>query len=125
MAAINLTKKEARKIFGNLNLTNNNDIKIQKQETHKNQRRGEMRNKLSDLNNYLFEQLERLNDDDLGEEEFSREIERSKAVTDVANAIINNANVALKGAKFLEEQGFDIYNNDAIKLLGGDNGDNT
>lgn len=125
MAAINLTKKEARKIFGNLNLTNKSNIQIQKQETHKNQRRGEMRNKLSDLNNYLFEQLERLNDDDLGEEEFSREIERSKAVTDVANAIINNANVALKGAKFLEEQGFDIYNNDAIKLLGGDNGDNT
>lgn len=119
MAAINLTKKEARKIFGDRNLTNKNDIKISKTKE------SGMRNKLSDLNNYLFEQLERLNDDDLSEEEFKREIERAKAVTNVSNAIINNANIALKGAKFLEDQGYDIYNNDAIKLLGGCNEDNS
>lgn len=119
MTAINLSKKEARQIFGNRNLNNNNDIKISKPKERR------MRNKLSDLNNYLFEQLERLNDDDLSEEEFKREIERSKAVTDVSNAIINNANIALKGAKFLEDQGYDIYNNDTIKLLGGCNNEDS
>lgn len=119
MTAINLSKKEASKIFGNHNLTNKNDIMISKTKGES------MKNKLSDLNNYLFEQLERLNDDELSEEEFKREIERSKAVTDVSNAIINNANIALKGAKFLEENGFNIYDNDAIKLLGGCNDENS
>lgn len=39
-----------------------------------------MRNKLTDLNNHLFEQLERLNDDELSEEELEKEIKRSKAM---------------------------------------------
>ena len=111
---VHVTKSEFKEIMKNYHSKNNNDIKIS-------QNRGvKMRNKLTDLNNYLFEQLERLNDDDLSEEEFKREIARSKAVTDVSNAIINNANIALKGAKFLEEQGYNINNNDAIKLLGVD-----
>lgn len=39
-----------------------------------------MKNTLSDLNNYLFEVLERLTDDDMTEEQMEREIARSKAV---------------------------------------------
>lgn len=37
-----------------------------------------MQNKLIDLNNYLFEQLERLNDDNLTMEELDREIKKIK-----------------------------------------------
>jgi len=57
-----------------------------------------MKNKLSDLNNYLFEELERLNDDEaLNTDEYlEKELKRSKAITNVASQIIQNANVVLK-----------------------------
>lgn len=44
-----------------------------------------MKNSLQDLNNYLFESLERINDDDLTDEELEKEIKRSEAVTKVAS----------------------------------------
>lgn len=53
------------------------------------------RNKLTDLNDHLFEQLERLNDEDLTSEELEKEIERSKAMTNVARVIIENGRLAL------------------------------
>lgn len=55
-----------------------------------------MRNKLSDLNNYLFMQLERLGDEDLKGEALTDEIERSKALTNVSTQIIGNAGLVLK-----------------------------
>lgn len=66
-----------------------------------------MKNKLTDLNNYLFEQLERLNDDDTlsNDTNFQREIERSKAVQGVASQIINNAKLALDAKKYIDEFG--------------------
>ena len=49
-----------------------------------------MKNTLQDLNNYLFEAIERLEDDELTEEELDLEIKRSEAVTKIAGTIINN-----------------------------------
>lgn len=60
-----------------------------------------MKNSLQDLNNYLFESLERINDDDLTDEELEKEIKRSEAVTKVASTIINNAEVQLKALRTL------------------------
>ncbi len=37
-----------------------------------------MKNTLSDLNNYLFEAIERINDDELSMEELDKEIKRSE-----------------------------------------------
>lgn len=58
-----------------------------------------MKNKLSDLNNHLFAQLERLSDETIGAEQLQQEIERSRAVTSVSQAIIANADLALKARK--------------------------
>jgi len=62
-----------------------------------------MKNKLMDLNNYLFEVLERLTDDSLSEEEMQKEISRSRAVTSVAETIIHNGELALKGQRYVAE----------------------
>ena len=63
------------------------------------------RNKLIDLNNILFEQLERLNDEDLTPEELDREMQRSKAIMGVGKIIIDNAAIALEAQKHM-----DLYN---------------
>ena len=55
-----------------------------------------MKNKLIDLNNHLFLQLERLLDEDLDSDGLIREINRSKSVSNMAAQIINNQNLALK-----------------------------
>lgn len=65
----------------------------------------EMKNTLTDLNNYLFEQMERLQDDSLDEEALEREIKRSEAVNKVAKTIIDNGALALQAKKHLDEYG--------------------
>lgn len=64
-----------------------------------------MKNKLTDLNNHLFEMLERLNDEDLTDDELNDEIKRGKAMTAVANAIIRNGTLQLQVIKHVDEQG--------------------
>ena len=64
-----------------------------------------MKNTLSDLNNYLFEQIERINDDSLTDEELEKEIKRSNAVTKVAKTIIDNGALALEAKKYLDDYG--------------------
>lgn len=66
-----------------------------------------MKNSLSDLNNYLFEELERLNDDESlsNDVEFEKEIKRSKAITEVASKIIDNASTVITAMKLKEEYG--------------------
>lgn len=64
-----------------------------------------MNNTLPDLNNYLFEAIERLNDDSLSDEQLDKEIKRSEAVQKVAKTIISNAQLALEAKKHLDEYG--------------------
>ncbi|QLE63992.1 phage protein [Furfurilactobacillus rossiae] len=54
------------------------------------------KNTLGDLNNHLFAELERLDDEDLKGEDLSNEIERAKAISDVAGKAISNADLVLK-----------------------------
>lgn len=63
------------------------------------------RNKIEDLTNILFESIERLNDEDLTEEELEKEIKRSKATTDIAKTIIDSASLALDATKLKAEWG--------------------
>lgn len=62
-----------------------------------------MKNSLKDLNNYLFEQLERVQDDGLDDKEFDKEIARSKAVTNIAAQIIQNGNLLVRACQQAEE----------------------
>ena len=64
-----------------------------------------MKNTLTDLNNYLFEAIERLNDDSLDETQLDKEIKRSEAVQKVASTIIANGTLALQAKKHLDEYG--------------------
>lgn len=66
-----------------------------------------MNNTLTDLNNYLFEALERITDDSLTEEELQKEITRSEAITSVAETIIRNGELSLKALRHVEEYGQD------------------
>ena len=63
------------------------------------------KNKLSDLNNHLFEELERLNDDGLKGDALQEERERAKAMANIAQTIINNGELALKAVKHYDEYG--------------------
>ena len=61
-----------------------------------------MQNTLGDLNNHLFAQLERLGEEDLKGDKLSEEINRAKAISDVAGQIINNASLVLKAKAFMD-----------------------
>lgn len=63
------------------------------------------KNKLLDLNNHLFEVLERINDDELQGEKLQEEIARAKTITQIGNTIISNASLALEAKKYKDEFG--------------------
>lgn len=62
-----------------------------------------MKNKLTDLNNHLFAQLERLSDEDTVGDKLTEEIERSKAIGFIARNIIDNAQLSLEAQKALND----------------------
>lgn len=61
------------------------------------------RNTLADLNNHLFAQLERLGEEDISPDQLEIELKRAKALNGVSKNIIENAKLALEGAKFQYE----------------------
>jgi hypothetical protein len=76
-----------------------------------------MKNKLADLNNHLFMQLERLNDETLSSEDLEAEVNRTKAVTAVSNQIISVGKLALDAQKAVAEG----HIRTAPKMLGVEN----
>lgn len=63
-----------------------------------------IKNTLGDLNGYLFEQLERLNVEDLNGDALETELRRGKAMTDVAKQIIDNGKLVLDAQKFRDQR---------------------
>lgn len=64
-----------------------------------------MKNKLTDLNDHLFAQLERLSEEDLSQEQIEQECKRADAIVDVSDQILSIANTQLKGATLLANHG--------------------
>lgn len=75
--------------------------------------------KINDLNEILFDRLEKLNNPDLNEEDLQREISKTDAIVKVSDTIIRNAQVALKAQELFDQYGTGRTVN--IPLLGVSN----
>ena len=75
-----------------------------------------MKNKLSDLNNHLFAQMERLGSEDLKGEDLKAEINRAKAMANVATQIVNSSKVTVDAMKLVSKGS--LSKEDLPKLLG-------
>ncbi len=60
-----------------------------------------MQDKLIDLNNHLFEMIERLNDEELTNDKLDLEIKRANAMSSISKQIIDNAKVELEATKLV------------------------
>lgn len=65
-----------------------------------------VKNTLEDLNNHLFEQLERLNDEDLDDDQLEKEIKRADSMSKIAESIIKNGELAYKTMVHMDEYGY-------------------
>lgn len=64
-----------------------------------------MKSSLSDLNEYLFDALNNISNEDLNGEDLDREIKRSEAITRISKTIIENGELALKVKMHLDDYG--------------------
>lgn len=64
-----------------------------------------MKNKLADLNDHLFAQIERLADEELTAEKLEAEVKRGSAIVAVADRILHHATLQVQAAKVLAESG--------------------
>lgn len=64
-----------------------------------------MKNKLSDLNDHLFAQLERLSEEGISAEQIEQEAKRGEALVAVSEQILKNADLTFKAATFVAQHG--------------------
>lgn len=74
-----------------------------------------MKNKLSDLNDHLFAQMERLGEETLKGEELKSEIDRAKTMANIATQIVNSSKVTVDAMKLISRG--DMRKEDLPKLL--------
>lgn len=67
-----------------------------------------MKNKLADLNNHLFAQIERLGDEALTPEQIEQEARRGQAIVAVADKIISMTALQIQAAKIMFDSGHEI-----------------
>lgn len=85
-----------------------------------------MKNGLGDLNNHLFEQLERLSNQNImsNPKKAAAEIQKAKAIASIAGSITNNAKVQLEALRTVNELRIkqenlpDTFKKDAVKQIG-------
>jgi hypothetical protein len=76
-----------------------------------------MKNQLTDLNNHLFAQLERLSDERLSAEKLEQEVKRADAIVRVSDQIVGNANLHLRAVAIVATHG-DRFRNHLPMLAG-------
>lgn len=69
-----------------------------------------MKNKIEDLNNHLFSALERLNDEELSNDDLEKEIRRSKAIKEIAETLVESHRNTIQAMKIVSDQGLDLSN---------------
>lgn len=74
---------------------------------------------MTDLNNHLFSQLEKLLDPDLSDDELKKEIARAGAVSSIAANIIQNANTAIKAMSIFENRQIESDSPDFLRISKG------
>lgn len=74
------------------------------------------KNKLSDLQNLLFAQLERLDDEELSDEDVQKEVRRASAVKGVAEEIIKVNQLVLEASKTALEYGLKQEESDSLMI---------
>lgn len=63
------------------------------------------KNKLTDLNDHLFAQLERLANEELTAADVDKEVKRGKAIVALADQVVKNAHLQVQVAKLVSEKG--------------------
>jgi uncharacterized protein related to proFAR isomerase len=81
-----------------------------------------MKNKITDLNNHLFEQLERLNDDTLSGDALISEIHRAGAMTGIAAQLVQTHKVMIDAMKltkggYSKEEVLQVFTNPVQKTI--------
>ncbi len=79
-----------------------------------------MKNKMSDLNNHLFAQLERLAVKNMTPEQIESEVKRTDAIVSLADQVSRNADLQLKAAKLYAEHGAAVLPH--LPQIGNDKG---
>lgn len=69
-----------------------------------------MKNRLIDLNNHLFTQLERLTGEGLTAEQIETEVKRADAIVAVSEQVIKTSDLTLKAAHLVANHGDRIKN---------------
>lgn len=70
-----------------------------------------MSNKLSDLNNHLFAQLDRLSDSNINQEKLETEVKRTESIVKLSQQIIDNSQLTLKAAELVAKHGCGNWEN--------------
>lgn len=109
-AKVEVSVKEWNRMRQKLGL--NNQFKNKQEESN------QVKNKLTDLHNHLFAELERLGDEDLEGEALDKELARAKGIAEISGKIIDNANLTLKAAEFLNEAGYGLTGTLESDLMG-------
>lgn len=78
------------------------------------------RNTLADLNDHLFAMIEKLGDDDIVGVELEQEIDRARAMSNLAKDVVSNARLVLDVARFNDDKC--DANAELPKMLGVGNG---
>ena len=77
---------------------------VKKQVKKPEKEQAPMTNNLGSLNDIMFDQLKRLNNDKISKEELKEEIERSKAMAQVSTQIINTSKVVLDAERYKNDR---------------------